>query len=109
MYSNGTWTFFDDGGDYSGNWVSSGVGAGAGNGFWLRTTATSTVGTNGSSSSTASGAWVNMGTTQTIQIRKNTGGSSAYSVYYTFEISSSSSGSPVVSSRSNILFTASRV
>lgn len=110
MYSDGTWTWFDQtGAAFSGNWLSSGVGAGAGNGFWLRTNVTSIVGTNGSTTSTANGAWVNMGTTQIIQIRKNTGGSSAYSAYYTFQISSSSSGSPVVSSRSNILFTASGV
>lgn len=110
MYSDGTWTWFDDtGAAYSGNWLSSGVGAGVGSGFWLRTTLTSTVGTNGSTTSTASGAWVNMGTTQIIRVIKNSGGSTAYSGYYTFEISNSSSGSPVLSSRANILFTAARV
>lgn len=110
MYSDGTWTWFDDtGAAYSGNWLSSGVGTGVGSGFWLRTTLTSTVGTNGSTTSTASGAWVNMGTTQIIRVVKNSGGSTAYSGYYTFEISNSSSGSPVLSSRANILFTAARV
>lgn len=104
----GAWYWFDDNGEqYGGFWVSSGAGAGVGSGFWLRITRTATSGSNGGS--TTSTGWVNMGSSQYVTVTKSLGGTIAFNATYTFEISNSSSGSPVLSSRTGVIFEAARV
>jgi len=92
MLANGTCTGsatpITDTNDYSANWASP-TTAGIGSSYWVRVTPTAGAFTSGTS-----GTWVSLSSGQAWS--KNTTGSGTSTVTYTLEISSSSSGTPVL-------------
>lgn len=72
--------------------------------YWIRFTRTATSGTGATTYSTASTGWLQLNTGREIVLQKNPG-FSGMSATYTVEISSSSSGSPILSTRTGIYLT----
>jgi len=85
---NGAATPITDTNDYSANWASP-TTTGIGSSYWVRVTPTSGTFTSGTT-----GSWVSLSSGQAWS--KNTTGSGTATVLYTLEISSSSSGTPVL-------------
>lgn len=75
--------------------------ANIGSNYWIRFTRTSTGGTGATTYSTASTGWLQLNTAREIVLQRTPGFSGMYAVY-TIEISSSSTGSPVLSTRTGI-------
>ena len=98
-------TFYPDGYwqvDYSPSQVDGGTWytpntATLGSNYWIRFTRTAVGGTSGTS--TPSSGWLNLSSNQVVRVDK-TINSGTYTSTYTIQISSSSSGSPVLSSAS---------
>jgi hypothetical protein len=95
-YSNGYTTL----GETWGSPTTSGIGSN----YWIRFTRTASGGPSANSYSTASTGWLQLNTGQGIYLQKSTGFNGMYATY-TIEISSSSSGSPVLSTRTGIYLT----
>lgn len=104
--TNGTWTFYGfANGNTSGNWATP-TTTGIGSSYWIRFTRTFFSGGFGNSA-TGSTGWQQLSTARTIAV--STGGISGAQGDYTVEISSSSSGSPVLSTATLGLFASSIV
>jgi len=87
-------------GSYWGNPATSGIGSN----YWVRFTRTATAGPSAGSYSTASTGWLQLNTGREVVLQKSTG-FNGMSATYTIEISSSSSGSPVLTTRTGITLT----
>lgn len=84
----------------TGNWASP-TTTGIGSSYWVRFTRTSTSGTNGGS--LASTGWLSLASTQSAYSYKTSYPSlGAYTATYTIELSTSSSGSPVVATATSV-------
>jgi hypothetical protein len=101
--ANGTMDYYD----YSFGYASLGerwgspATSGIGSGYWIRFTRTGTSGASGANYSTASTGWLQLNSGREVTVYKNPG-FSGMGATYTVEISSSSSGSPVLSTRTGI-------
>lgn len=93
-YSNG----YTGLGETWGNPSTSGIGSN----YWIRFTRTATAGPGATTASTASTGWLQLNTGREIVIQKNPY-ATVMNATYTIEISSSSSGSPVLTTRTGIV------
>lgn len=93
-YSNGYTSL----GTTWGNPSTSGIGSN----YWIRFTRTATAGPGATTASTASTGWLQLNTGREIVIQKNPY-ATVMNATYTIEISSSSSGSPVLTTRTGIV------
>ena len=104
---DGTWSQWDNSGQQLGNyWATSGASSTVGDNYWVRFTRTSLIGT--SVTATATTGWLQINTTRAVTVAKSNSGSISGSAIYTVEVSSSSSGSPVLSTATNITLESSR-
>ena len=101
--TNGTMDQFDYDTGYNNLYSTWGspTTTGAGNNYYIRFTRTAVGGPNASSSSTASTGWMQMNSGREITLQRFPVASTMQATY-TVEISSSSSGSPVLSTRTGI-------
>ena len=100
--TNGPWDFDGyAGGTYSDSWGSP-TTTGIGTYYWVRWTRTFFSGGSGNSA-TASSGWQQLSTARTITV--TTGGTTAPSADYTIELSTSSTGSPVVATATTTITT----
>jgi hypothetical protein len=88
----------------SGSYWGSPATSGIGSNYWVRFTRTATSGPSSTSYSTASTGWLQLNTGREVVLQKSTG-FNGMSATYTIEISSSSSGSPVLTTRTGITLT----
>jgi hypothetical protein len=87
----------------SGDWASPNA-SGRGASYWLSWTRTATAG--GTGTATASSGYVGLSTGRSIIVQQNSNpGTDYWQAQYSFSISSSSSGSPVVASCTNVVMT----
>jgi hypothetical protein len=99
LYNDGQ-SFGDNTPNYYGNWAYP-TTSGIGSSYWVRFTRTSTSGTNGGSR--ASTGWLSLASGANCYSYKNTYPSiGAYTAVYTIELSTSSSGSPVVATATGV-------
>lgn len=104
---NGGWTQWDNNGQQlSGLWVTSGASATVGDNYWVRFTRTATTGT--SVTTTATTGWLQINVSRAVTVSKANAGTIVGSATYTIEVSSSSSGSPVLSTATNVYIESSR-
>lgn len=114
-FSNGTYEFYDNGGEggyqiSSGNWATP-TTAGVGSNYWVRFTRTSvSVGQYGDASTST--GWLNLGSTQQVYVSMSTpddGVTRTASATYTVEVSSNSSGTNILSSGSVTMYAQARL
>ena len=107
LYSDGQWFYIENaGGVNSGSWGTP-TTTGGGAAYWVRFTRTSFSPVGGSGYSTGTTGWLNLGSNQSVQVYTYADNFQASSATYTIEISTNSSGTNIIATRTGVTISAS--